>query len=174
MKKSLIVLLLSLVLITGLCGELSPNGYQFQHDWQYYTNYSPATSLDHLELQITNYGGYSFNNSSIQTNANSIDLHIYTSGYPTERYAFKFRIGKLVDNKVENQGTYLESTYMTSQPIVFNIPAQGEGIFTISFDFYKYNGQHCKTGYHTVEKINATYNTFENNNHDLLYKIRSS
>ncbi|MDD3633343.1 MAG: T9SS type A sorting domain-containing protein [Candidatus Cloacimonetes bacterium] len=174
MKKSLIALLLSLVFLSGLCGESSPNGYQFQHDWQYYANFSPANSLDHLELQITNYGGYSFNNSSVQTNSDNFNLYINTSGYAIGMYYFKFRVGKLVNNIVENQGSYTHSSNLKNQPIVFNLPAQGKGTFTISFDFYNLEGAHCMTGYHTFEKINATYLTFENSNHDILYKIRSS
>lgn len=75
-KQSLISLVMLLCCTVMLWSQQSPNGYIYEHDWQYYSDFSANHSggycdVDHLEA-IIGEDGIDFTNILVQDNDNTL------------------------------------------------------------------------------------------------------
>ena len=75
-KQLLIILILLIYCIAMLWSQQSPNGYIFEHDWQYYSDFSAYHSggycdVDHLEA-IIGEDGVNFTSTLVQDNDNTL------------------------------------------------------------------------------------------------------
>ncbi|MGI6198744.1 MAG: T9SS type A sorting domain-containing protein [Candidatus Cloacimonadaceae bacterium] len=180
--KTILVLGLILFCSSMIMAQTSPNGYSFEHSWEYYSNFVQTnlggyTQTDHISIQM-NPDGNTVTPDTLCLNSDTVLIRVWIDFYRKigqGQYTMRFVLKKLVNGTYVDIGEYNQSfVYQRQECIGSNLTIEGNGSFLLSYRLANIKNQTVRSGEHTFEKTNSQHVILSNPNLDTLFKIRSS
>lgn len=180
--KTILVLGLILFCSSMIMAQTSPNGYSFEHSWEYYSNFS-QTNLggfcqeDHIRFEMNLDGTVTITPDTLYLNSDTVLIRAVKlyNRIANGWYTFQFIVKKMINGSFVHQTTYnREFSYSSQECYDFNnITLAGNGKFEITFRLFNIRGQQVFYYSHVLVKTNSQQVVLINSHQDTLFKLRS-